>query len=417
MEGTQRLSARGQNILLACLQCFYWSSSALYFGYLVMYLTEKGYSEFYCGLAQTVIAILIMVAQPLVGYITDTFIPYKKFILGGMGLAILTTYLLPATWAVFPVALLCMLLQALTVQTASPVIDSWTIALRRKCPGISFGLTRSCGSVGFAVSSLIIGSIIAKLGIDVIFPGHILMLVLMLAVAVFLPNIPCKNRNARPEEPQPEASKRLSTLQAAKVLFTNRAYVIFLCSTLFMNLTCRSYGTFAALIVADLGGDAAVLGIAMFCAAFFEFPAMIVTTRLLTHRGWQVEYLYLLSVSLMFVRGFLQIFITQFWQYILLQALQGISYGMLLALVVEYIAKLIPEQINSTAMSVYMATIAGLGSIFGCFLGGWIMEQFQLSVYYWVMALSALLGAVIFLPNVLAVRRERLRDSQNQPLP
>ena len=76
------LEALGRkNLLLMGVQGFYWCAYCTYFGFLVLYMQNRGYSNVQCALAQVLIAVATLIAQPLIGYLTDTFITCKKFLL------------------------------------------------------------------------------------------------------------------------------------------------------------------------------------------------------------------------------------------------------------------------------------------------------------------------------------------------
>ncbi len=76
------LEALGRKILLLMgVQGFYWCAYCTYFGFLVLYMQTRGYSNVQCALAQVLIAVATLIAQPLIGYLTDTFITCKSFYL------------------------------------------------------------------------------------------------------------------------------------------------------------------------------------------------------------------------------------------------------------------------------------------------------------------------------------------------
>ena len=53
----------------------------IYFGFLVMYLSQYGYTESWIGLVMMLCALANMVSQPLIGYLTDTYVPNKQMLI------------------------------------------------------------------------------------------------------------------------------------------------------------------------------------------------------------------------------------------------------------------------------------------------------------------------------------------------
>ena len=62
-------------------------------------------------------------------------------------------------------------LQSILFYPAASLIDSWTMALREKDSQVQYPLTRSAGSVLYALTALAFGNVIAALGDDPITQG------------------------------------------------------------------------------------------------------------------------------------------------------------------------------------------------------------------------------------------------------
>ena len=86
-----------KNLLLMGVQGFYWCAYCTYFGFLVLYMQNHGYSNVQCAQAQVLIAVATLITQPLIGYLTDSFITCKKFLLVTTALAVPVAFLLQAS--------------------------------------------------------------------------------------------------------------------------------------------------------------------------------------------------------------------------------------------------------------------------------------------------------------------------------
>lgn len=138
------------------VQGFYWCAYCTYFGFLVLYMQNHGYSNVQCAQAQVLIAVATLITQPLIGYLTDSFITCKKFLLVTTALAVPVAFLLQASVSSPILCYGAIVLQSILFYPAASLIDSWTMALREKDSQVQYPLTRSAGSVLYALTSLLL---------------------------------------------------------------------------------------------------------------------------------------------------------------------------------------------------------------------------------------------------------------------
>ena len=106
-----------KNLLLMGIQGFYWCAYCTYFGFIVLYLQNHGYSNVQCAQAQVLIAVATLVTQPLIGYLIDSFITCKKFLLLTTAMAIPMAFLLQASFASPILCYVAIVLQAILFYT------------------------------------------------------------------------------------------------------------------------------------------------------------------------------------------------------------------------------------------------------------------------------------------------------------
>ena len=90
-------ASKKYNLLFYGYNFTYFAVSCAYFGYLVRYLSGFGYSAFTCGVINMLTGCLSMVIQPLAGYLTDTFLTVKKYLLLSSLACMALVFVLPAT--------------------------------------------------------------------------------------------------------------------------------------------------------------------------------------------------------------------------------------------------------------------------------------------------------------------------------
>ena len=197
-----------KNLLLMGVQGFYWCAYCTYFGFLVLYMQNHGYSNVQCAQAQVLIAVATLITQPLIGYLTDSFITCKKFLLVTTALAVPVAFLLQASVSSPILCYGAIVLQSILFYPAASLIDSWTMALREKDSQVQYPLTRSAGSVLYALTALAFGNVIAALGDGIIAPSFLLFSVLLFLCTCFLEETPCRNKQQK--NVNQEATRRIS---------------------------------------------------------------------------------------------------------------------------------------------------------------------------------------------------------------
>ena len=224
------------------VQGFYWCAYCTYFGFLVLYMQNHGYSNVQCAQAQVLIAVATLITQPLIGYLTDSFITCKKFLLVTTALAVPVAFLLQASVSSPILCYGAIVLQSILFYPAASLIDSWTMALREKDSQVQYPLTRSAGSVLYALTALAFGNVIAALGDGIIAPSFLLFSVLLFLCTCFLEETPCRNKQQK--NVNQEATRRISGMEAAKTLLQNKTYVFFVLSCLLYHIANKSTGCF-----------------------------------------------------------------------------------------------------------------------------------------------------------------------------
>ena len=129
----------------------------IYFGFIVMFLTQHGYSESWIGLVMMLCALANMFSQPLIGYLTDTFIPNKQMLLVLAAVSIPIGFILPAGVSIPVVAAFSIILLSVVEQIYGPLFDVWTVRLNERHGGVDYGVTRGFGSIGYALAAMAAG--------------------------------------------------------------------------------------------------------------------------------------------------------------------------------------------------------------------------------------------------------------------
>ena len=387
-----------KNLLLMGVQGFYWCAYCTYFGFLVLYMQNHGYSNVQCAQAQVLIAVATLITQPLIGYLTDSFITCKKFLLVTTALAVPVAFLLQASVSSPILCYGAIVLQSILFYPAASLIDSWTMALREKDSQVQYPLTRSAGSVLYALTALAFGNVIAALGDGIIAPSFLLFSVLLFLCTCFLEETPCRNKQQK--NVNQEATRRISGMEAAKTLLQNKTYVFFVLSCLLYHIANKSTGCFISNYVTNIGGDSGGLGLLMFFSAMVEFPSMMVMGKII--RRYPLGGLHLFALSGVVIKNFFFLIASSMPLLVIGRLAEGMSYGAYVYIFVEYICRNTPKQLNVTAISLGTAMTSALGGIIGNYAAGLILDLWGLAPLSLAAMAMAVVAVLVFLPVAFA---------------
>ncbi len=387
-----------KNLLLMGVQGFYWCAYCTYFGFLVLYMQNHGYSNVQCAQAQVLIAVATLITQPLIGYLTDSFITCKKFLLVTTALAVPVAFLLQASVSSPILCYGAIVLQSILFYPAASLIDSWTMALREKDSQVQYPLTRSAGSVLYALTALAFGNVIAALGDGIIAPSFLLFSVLLFLCTCFLEETPCRNKQQK--NVNQEATRRISGMEAAKTLLQNKTYVFFVLSCLLYHIANKSTGCFISNYVTNIGGDSGGLGLLMFFSAMVEFPSMMAMGKIM--RRYPLGGLHLFALSGVVIKNFFFLIASSMPLLVIGRLAEGMSYGAYVYIFVEYICRNTPKQLNVTAISLGTAMTSALGGIIGNYAAGLILDLWGLAPLSLAAMTVAVAAVLVFLPVVFA---------------
>ncbi|MEI3036659.1 MAG: MFS transporter [Oscillospiraceae bacterium] len=387
-----------KNLLLMGVQGFYWCAYCTYFGFLVLYMQNHGYSNVQCAQAQVLIAVATLITQPLIGYLTDSFITCKKFLLVTTALAVPVAFLLQASVSSPILCYGAIVLQSILFYPAASLIDSWTMALREKDSQVQYPLTRSAGSVLYALTALAFGNVIAALGDGIIAPSFLLFSVLLFLCTCFLEETPCRNKQQK--NVNQEATRRISGMEAAKTLLQNKTYVFFVLSCLLYHIANKSTGCFISNYVTNIGGDSGGLGLLMFFSAMVEFPSMMVMGKII--RRYPLGGLHLFALSGVVIKNFFFLIASSMPLLVIGRLAEGMSYGAYVYIFVEYICRNTLKQLNVTAISLGTAMTSALGGIIGNYAAGLILDLWGLAPLSLAAMAMAVAAVLVFLPVAFA---------------
>ena len=146
---------RSCTVLFFSAYFIYYAVYCVFSSFIVLFLTEQGYSATVCGIITSLTFLANLLMEPVGGYITDTFLPTRRYLLVCIGIVSMVcafcTKFMNQSWLLLP----GLVLAAGLAYPFSQLMDAWVNLSKESYPGLIYSRIRAGGSIGFAVMSVI----------------------------------------------------------------------------------------------------------------------------------------------------------------------------------------------------------------------------------------------------------------------
>ncbi len=376
----------------------FWASMLVVDAFMVPYLDMIGFTEAETGLVMAAIFGISILAQPAWGYLADRTGVHRIMIAVAMAGAAAVMLIVPATGTAFALVFTCALVYSLTASSMPGLVDSWLMKTARSGARVSYGIARGFGSLGFALAGAILGGVLERHGLRLMFPIYaVLAGIVVLVVLTTRPLL----------EVNPPARDGVSVRHALRAVLKNGRYLALLGANFFVLLGTRAAITFLPLRFYELGGNTAHVGWAQSVNAASEIPFMFLTAFIL--RRLRPRTLLIGAMVFSVVRLVLVKVAATPSALVWVQAVQGISFGFLLPASVHYIDRIAPAEFRSLFQALAPSIYFGLASFIGSAMGGVIVERLGLDTLYSLAPAVAAVGVVLFAVSLVAGRSRPAR--------
>lgn len=386
---------KNKRLQLSALQFFYWATVAAYYPFLVVFLDSKGLDDVQIGTILGINSLVLVFAQPFWGMVSDITRGIKKVCVTLLIISVVLIGLLPL-FNGFLTLLIILAIITFFESSMAPLLDSWVIMGIRDMPNISYGNIRLWGSTGFSILVFIYGYLLKSN------PVYILNIFYAIAGIVTIGICFTVTTDSKLDR-GPKKKVRITKL------LTNVEYMVFLVFCLMIFIPHRASFIYLTRLVEHVGGDKGYLGAALSIMAFSEVPFLLLTKKILT----KVEPLWVVIVSSAFyiLRQVLYALATTPTQVILIQALQGPSFGLFLGGAVYYIDSLAPDELKSTAQTLSVALYTGIGGIIASYCGGWVIQKVGITVMFNIGTIMSVAATGLFIMLTYIFRKRRAHSS------
>jgi len=355
------------------------ATNTIILSYLPLYLKYKGLTGTEIGWVLAVGPFASIFSQPFWGYLSDKHKTVKLMIQICVVGLLITSILFFQMNTLIAIILMGSVFYFFT----SPIGALGDSLAQRSAEnmGVPFGSIRTWGSIGFAFSSLIIGAILTRVGVQYMIWPYLFFGVMALLVTFKLPDA--------------KVDSEPIDFSDVKQLILNKPYVVFLVFMLFITITHRANDSFIGLYIDQLGGTESLVGVAWFVgvmseAAIFAFAGF-----------WfrKLHPLIFISIAgaLYTLRWFLFVLVDHPYQIIALQVFHGLTFGIFYTAAFDYVSRIIPKTLQSTGHLVFFATFFGVSGIVGSLVGGAIIDSLGGATLYSWLAWSAFIGTILMI--------------------
>ena len=243
-----------------------------------------------------------------------------------------------------------------------PILYSFSFFYENKGVSVNYGVARGCGSMSYAACSVILGFLVAELGIGVVPVTYGLLGAALFAILLSMPTL--KGTATKSAAPTQSHSLRLSKFPAFRLMLVGLSLVM-----LFHNMLM----TYFIYAIEHVGGDSSNLGIALGLAAALEIPILFLYTRI--KGNTPSKYFLTASGVFFFAKAALFVVAQSVTMIYLIQCLQIVSYGLMAAARVYYVDETVGKKYETTGQA-YMSATETIGIVFGSIIGGFLMQGF-----------------------------------------
>ncbi|WP_010651663.1 MFS transporter [Oceanobacillus massiliensis] len=355
------------------------ASNTILISFLPLYLQFRGLNGTQIGWVLAIESLASILAQPFWGYLSDKYKTVKRILLICIiGLLIGSTVFFQMD--TLPAILITGALFYFFATPVGALTDS--LAQRRSVDlNVSFGSIRMWGSVGFAISSLIVGEVLARFGIQ-----YMSWVYLVFGIMALITLFPLKDVAV---DAQPVRIKDISRL------IKNKPFLIFLSVIVFITITHRMNDYYMALYITELGGSEGLVGMAWFAGVIAEAAVFALAGF------WFRKYhslIFIIAAALLYtIRWFLYAAVDDPLFVIALQFMHGLTFGVFYTAAFDYVTRLIPKFLQSTGHLLFFSVYFGLSGIIGSLAGGALIESFGGATMYIGMGTLSAVGTLFLI--------------------
>lgn len=391
------------NLAYGAIQGTYWMYYGAIMSFASVFLLGKKYTNSEIGVILAAASILAVFLQPVLADAADksrriTLIQITGMISAGLIGATAALYLFPAkTWLL---SLIFVILGA-WLTSLQPLINSMAFDLSRSGYPVNFGITRSGGSVAYAVLCAILGTLVTAFGIKTIPVTGIVILVLLLLALAVTDRLYRKASAERSAELGEKKASQTEAICLKHFLARNKVFLVFSVSVAFVFFQNSVLNTYLMQILTAVGGNSEQMGRLFSFMALLELPGLFFFSRL--RQKFSCQFMLKVAAAA-FVCKILLTWMAGSVSFIYLAFLfQLISFPIFLSGSVHLVDEVM-EKGEAVKGQSFITGMITLSNVFASLAGGLILDLSGPSLLLMISTLLCVVGAVIVFLSVDRIR-------------
>lgn len=371
----------------------YYAAVSGVFPFAALYYQSIGLSGAQVGLLLGLAPLITLVGGPLLSGIADKTRQHKLVISLAMTGVILWALVVPFTTS-FPILLVLIIYNSMLSAPINSLADSATMSMLGEERAM-YGRIRLGGALGWGLMAVFVGPIVENYGLVWIFWIFAIGMALNLLVAQKLSFA--------------HSTEQIPFWRGIGGLLSNPRWMLFLGISLVAGLGMASVNAYQFVYMAEIGASETVMGLSLFISTFFsEVPAMFFGDRLL--KRFKALGLLMLGTGVVGLRLLLYAAFNFPEAILALQLLHGLTFPIIWIAGVSYAHENAPAGLSATAQGLFGATMYGVGSGIGAFLGGIVIGSLGGRGLYAIFG-----GFVLLALLLLSILYNRLLSAARQP--
>jgi MFS transporter, PPP family, 3-phenylpropionic acid transporter len=360
------------------LYFFYYMALGSFLPFINLYYERLGLTGVQIGTLAALPVLITATITFLWGAVADAFRLHRVILQAAFILAAVVVFLL--SQADHFVALIpWVLAYAIVTSPIIPLLDSNSLEVAKEHQR-SYGGIRVWGSIGWAISTWLVGLMIESRDIRWLFYCYIFLITLTFLFSLF--------------QPARKLVQRSSLVHGLRELL-RIDFIMFLVSIFLLTTASGGVSSFFSLYLDQIGATESEIGFSWALAALSELPVMIFSVAILRRIG--AEGLLVTAFLIFILRWLLYSVIdVPIWA-LLVQLLHGLSFAAFVASGVTFVSERTPQGLSATAQAIYSTVAFGLASISGSLIGGYLYDTVGMQDLFRIFSLLGLAGLAIFL--------------------
>ncbi len=239
-------------------------------------------------------------------------------------------------------------------------LDTWMLRSFHK-DAATYGRARAVGSAGYAITALIMGSLINMIGYQMIPIGFLFFAAFVLLISSMIKEVPFETVLAQNSTGSP------------KELLQVKPYIFMLIVVFFTGLAISPINNLKTIILKSVGGDVSILGLDSFLGVMVQAVFIFISGNLKKIPAY--VRLFLMTITIFITMCLVSLAVSP-WMVIIGTIFTNMSYGIMLPTQREIVEATVPATLKNTAHSLSDAMYGSFSGILALTYSGFVMDAF-----------------------------------------